>query len=90
MIEAHPGVEIGDHQPVGPGGLGPRSRGVDRGGLGVLQVPLLTEQRVIGRRQRVPPRVDFGVLDSGIGAQPRKGLRRALPGTGRGAQQVYA
>jgi len=56
--------------------------------LRVLQVPLLVEQRIIGRGERVPPLVDFCVLDLRIGAQPREGLRAALPGMWADAQQV--
>ena len=89
MIEAHTGIEIGDHDPGRAGRHIPRRDGVDRRGLRALQVPLLVKQPIIGCSERVPALIDLGVLGFRIGAQPRERLRRALSGAGCDTQQVY-
>ena len=80
MVEAHPGIELGDHDAVAAGGQVPGFHGIDRRRLRVLQVPLPGEQR---DHRAAPARSGAGPPRRTPPAGPRAGVpasaRRSLP-----------
>ena len=79
MVVEHAGVEHRDDHARGSALRVPGADGIHRGNLGVLQVPLIGKQRVVGiGGVRKAATIDGHVFDGGIGSQP---LQR-LCGTG--------
>jgi len=78
MVVEHARVEHRDHDSGGTAIRVPGADGIDGRNLGVLQVPLVREQHVVGiRRVRVSPLIDGHIFDGGVGAELLQDLRSA-------------
>ena len=77
MLEAHPRIDIGDHDAGAtrrdiPGGLGVHGAGCR---AGVLQIPLIEIERIVGHSMDVAPLIRFGVYHLWVGPQSRERCR---------------
>ncbi len=72
MVVANAGIDIGNDEVAATCRRVPGRLSVDRGGLGILQVPLTGEERIGGHRVRVASLVGHRVLDRRIGLEARQ------------------
>jgi hypothetical protein len=71
VVVENAGVQHRDRDAIDPLAVVPGCDGIDRRGLGRLQVPLAVEQRVVGNRGlRVTTAIQGDVFDLRIGTQP--------------------